>query len=100
MKKSKLLIPAVGFLMISLAAAGTSTVAWFTSTTAATAAISNIAAAKVDGSLTVYASVDGNITTPAVPKFGTTTSDTEAGADNTAAVSVLTGATLRGASVS
>ena len=54
MKKSKLLIPAVGFLMISLAAAGTSTVAWFTSTTAATATLGNIVGAKVDGGLKIY----------------------------------------------
>ncbi len=42
MKKSKLLIPAVAFLVVSIAAAGTSTVAWFTANTRSTATISNL----------------------------------------------------------
>ena len=45
MKKSKLLIPAIAFLVVSMAAAATSTVAWFTANTATTVTLNNVIAA-------------------------------------------------------
>jgi len=53
MKKSKLLIPAIAFLVVSMAAAATSTVAWFTATTTVTSSLSNLIAASAEGSLKV-----------------------------------------------
>lgn len=103
MKKSKLLIPAVGFLMISLAAAGTSTVAWFTSTTAATATLGNLFASKVDGNLKIWSTVDAALTTPIVgASYAVTTEEvqTEASAGVSTAATIMTGAKLRDSSVS
>jgi len=107
MKKSKLLIPAVGFLMISLAAAGTSTVAWFTSTTAATATLGNIVGAKVDGGLKIYATNaatvdhDSDTATAKIEAYGITdqTIDTTAEATTTLAYGIQTKGYLRDASL-
>lgn len=60
MKKSKLLIPAVAFLVVSMAAAATSTVAWFTANTAVSASVSNIIAASSDGSLYIDSAYNAN----------------------------------------
>src|SRR5574344_895008 len=103
MKKSKLLIPAVGFLMISLAAAGTSTVAWFTSTTAATATLDNLFASKVDGNLKIWSTVDTALTTPiagASYAVTTTSVQTKALAGVSTEATIQAGAKLRDSSVS
>jgi len=56
MKKSKLLIPAVAFLTVSIAAAATSTVAWFTANTRVNGTANSIIAASSDGSLYIDSS--------------------------------------------
>lgn len=51
MKKSKIIIPALGMLLLSTAASVTGTVAWFTSMQTGSAAIDSFAVTKTGGSL-------------------------------------------------
>src|SRR5574344_1200962 len=60
MKKSKLLIPAVAFLVVSIAAAATSTVAWFTANTQVSSKMTKLIAASSDASLFIDSAYDAN----------------------------------------
>ena len=51
MKKSKIIIPALGMLLLSTAASVTGTVAWFTTVSSANANITNFAVRKLGGDL-------------------------------------------------
>ena len=51
MKKSKIIIPALGMLLLSTAASITGTVAWFTTVSSATANITSFAVRKLGGDL-------------------------------------------------
>ena len=53
MKKSRIIIPALGMLLLSTAASVSGTVAWFTSMQTGTADISSFAVTKTGGNLTV-----------------------------------------------
>ena len=61
MKKSKIIIPALGMLLLSTAASITGTVAWFTSVQTANADITSFAVRKVGGDLglTIKTAADG-----------------------------------------
>lgn len=52
MKKSKIIVPALGLLLLSTAASVSGTVAWFTASTTAEANINSFAVKKIDGSVT------------------------------------------------
>ena len=55
MKKTKILIPALGMMMLSTAAAVSGTMAWFSANRAVTVSTSNFAVESLDGSLVVTA---------------------------------------------
>ena len=83
MKKSKIIIPALGMLLLSTAASVTGTVAWFTSVQTANAEITSFAVRKVGGDLglVIKTAADGS-------EFGHGTGRASAATD---AAIVLTG---------
>lgn len=70
MKKSKIIIPALGMLILSTAASVTGTVAWFTTVSSATANITSFAVRKLGGDLdyVVAAGTGTEKVTPSDPK--------------------------------
>ena len=94
MKKSKLLIPAIAFLVVSMAAAATSTVAWFTANTATTVTLNNVIAASAEGSLYVDWATAAN--TYGITTANTYNADPQAVTTQSASLSLNT---LRDASI-
>ncbi len=63
MKKSKIIIPALGVLVLSTAASITGTVAWFTANRAATVTVGDMAVVKTDGALAKIVEAGAGTTT-------------------------------------
>ena len=72
MKKTKILIPALGMMMLSTAAAVSGTMAWFTATRSITVSTTDFAVESLDGALTAVSNNLCGTNAPATSAAGTT----------------------------